>query len=207
MNLENLEEIARLRDLREGALKLTNAAFTCPLSEISVYSEGGRIDVKKFANEKYLRAAISYAAEMVLDNTEKGLSELGVSMPRREASTPPTVESAMSSLKMYQNAWLRSLGGSIRNKRHFIDALVVTTEEIVEKAKRWPGDGFISRKDHDRRVTELLEHNNKMEERMREAERKLRRFMEATPAERLAFAVEQAAASTIAAIKQEGQIT
>ena len=49
MNLESLDEIGRLRDIREGALKLTSAAFTFPLSDISVYSEGGRIDVKKFA--------------------------------------------------------------------------------------------------------------------------------------------------------------
>ena len=202
MNLDNLDEITRLRGQRDYALKLTKAISAGDLGDFHVWIDGQQLKFLPFVNEPFIRAAISYAAEMELDIAEKRLKELGVSMPRRD-ETVPTVEIAMSQLKMYQNSWVRALGGSVRNKRHLIDALACTTEDLRKKAMMHSGP-VVAKALHDARVTELLEFNNRAEQRAREAERKLKRFMEGTPAERLAFAVEQAAASTTAAIKQEG---
>ncbi len=38
-------------------------------------------------------------------------------------------------LEMYQNAWLRELGGKLVPKHHFIDALVLTTRNLLESKK------------------------------------------------------------------------
>jgi hypothetical protein len=199
MNLDSIEQVARLRDQREHALTLMRAISEGSLSNLDFFLDGKAYHLPAYLNEQFLRAAISYAAEKELVAVEAELRSLGVRLPDREEPAP-TVDSAMSELKMYQKAWIRELGGSLRVKRHLIDALVVTTQEIREKASRYRKD-VVSKDVHDRRVTELLEHNNKMEERMRTAERKLRAFMNGTPAEQLAFAVEQAAAVTIASIR------
>lgn len=204
MRLESIDEILSLRDQRATAVKLRDGAFNGSLGNFDIWIEGDRFQILGVINEQYLRAAISYNAEALVDAIDKRLAQLGVSMPRLERSEPPTVESAMAEVKMYQTAWVRELGGSIRNKRHFIDALVLTTREMRAKADRFRED-VIAKAEHDRRVTELLQHNNKMEDRMRAAERKLKRFMDGTPSDRLAFAVEQAAASTIAAIKEDSK--
>lgn len=202
MNLESIEEVTTLRDQRAEAIKLRDGVWNGSLDNFEVWIEGERHVVLHTVSDKYLRAAISYNAEALVDSIDKRLKELGVSMPRLERSgEPPTVESAMSELKMYQNAWIRELG-PFRQKHHLIDGLVVATRELREKADRYRKD-TVPKAEHDRRVTELLQHNNAMEERMRTAQRELKRFMNGTPAERLAFAVEHAAASTIAAIKQE----
>ncbi len=201
MNLENIEKIARLRDQRNIALTLTRAISEGSLANFDFSFEGRLYHLPAYLNEPFLRAAISYAAEKELVAIEAELRSLGVRLPDRE-NPPPTVDEAMSELKMYQKAWVRELGGSIFAKRHLIDALVLTTREIREKANRYRKD-VVPKDVHDRRVTELLEFNNKLEQRAREAERKLKKYLTGSPAERLAFAVEQAAASTIAAIRTE----
>lgn len=201
MNLESLEEIAALRDQRAEAIKLRDGVWTGSLGNFDVWIEGVRHIVLGTVNEKYLRAAISYNAEALVDSIDKRLIELGVSMPRPSRQEPPTVESAMSELKMYQNAWVRSLGGSIRNKRHFIDALVVTTEEMRSKAERYRKE-VVPKAEHDARVTELLEFNNQLEQRARDAERKLKEHLAGSDAERMALAVGRAAAEVMADVRK-----
>lgn len=201
MKIESIEEVLTLRNERAAALKLRDGVWNGLLGNFDVWIEGERHQVLSTVSEKYLRAAISYNAEALVDSIDQRLRELGVSTPRLERSKPPTVEAAMSELKMYQNAWLRSLGGSIRNKRHLIDALVVTTEEMRDLAQKHTLRPSVPKAVHDARVTELLEFNNKLEQRARDAERKLKAFMDGTSAERLAFAVEHAAATVISDIR------
>jgi hypothetical protein len=38
---------------------------------------------------------------------------------------------------MYVNAWKREVGNHMRNKRHLIDALVLTTQDLKRKADRF----------------------------------------------------------------------
>lgn len=46
-------------------------------------------------------------------------------------------DSWKSHWEMYANAWKRELGGKLFNKRHLIDALVMTTEWLRENFEKW----------------------------------------------------------------------
>lgn len=211
MNLASLPEISRQSTRRDRAWQLVTLMRRGTSTHLTVMDTDEKVfEVFDLLSANILRGAIAKVAEETAEDAEECLRKLGVTMPAKPAEPEPTVEALTEEVRktrreldMYRNAWLRSLGGKVRPKAHLIDALVVTTEDMREKADRYVAKPSIAKTEHDARVTELLEHNNTMEERMRKAQRDLKRFMDGTPAERLAFAVEQAAASTIAAIKQE----
>jgi Mg2+ and Co2+ transporter CorA len=206
MNLESIDEAAKLRDDRARVETLFQASRSGSLGSFTIWSDGEEHKVAEIIPIDLITAAVARAADLEINRIDEELRRLGVAVKERQKEEVPTEKAynlALADVEMYRKAWIRTLGGKLLPKRHLIDALCLTTEEMVRRATRYGDEPMIPKAEHDRRVTELLEHNNTMEQRMREAERRLKRFMESTPAERLAFAVEQAAASTIAAIKQE----
>lgn len=216
MNIDNVDEIVRLRDLRHKAATVVTLMRRGEFLGLTVMdSNGGVFETTNLLSQNLLRGAVAQVAQEEIRVTNERLAQLGVSIPKheRDEPEPQTVEAlnkdlgeTRRELDMYRNAWLRSLGGKVKPKAHLIDALVITTEEMKSRADRYIEGDVVSKADHDRRVTELLTFNNTLEQRMREARRELHRFLSGTPAERLAFAVEKAAAQTIAELKQEGTL-
>jgi hypothetical protein len=183
MNLDSINEIVRLRDQRSRAQRAIALMRMGASTSLTVIEDGGNVF------ETFDLLSSNLVPEQTIEAVSKELYAT-----RRD-------------LDMYRNAWLRELGGTLVRKRHLIDALCLTTAEMRSKAEQFSTKPTVTTDDHDRRVTELLKFNNELEQRARDAERKLKKFMNGTPAERLAFAVEQAAASTIAAIQQEDSAT
>jgi hypothetical protein len=214
MNIDNVDEIIRLRDRRANAAKALSLMRLGVSCHLTVMDQSGAVfETMDLLSRNLIRGAIAQVAEAEIRVTNARLQQLGVSMPKHDQEEPePDAFGALSKelketrheLDMYRSAWIRELGGSgaLIGKRHLIDALCLTTQKMREDARKYQPD-VVSKAEHDGRVTELLEHNNKMEERMRAAQRELKRFLDGTPAQRLAFAVEKAAAETIAALKQE----
>lgn len=210
MQLDNIDAIKSLRDQRSRVYQVIALMRSGTSAHLTVMHDGEVYETFDLLSPPLVRGAIVMAAQQELDVIEDRLRGLGVTLPAKEAEPEQTVEGlnkelqlTLRDLDMYRNAWARELGPHMGRKRHLIDALVVGTERMREKADKFIAGPTVPKADHDARVTELLQFNNKTEERAREAERKLKKFMNGTPAERLAFAVEQAAAATISAIKQE----
>jgi hypothetical protein len=215
MNLDSINEIVRLRDQRSRAQRAIALMRMGASTSLTVIEDGGNVfETFDLLSSNLVRGAVAAVAFQELEVIEDRLRQLGVAMPPKDPEPEQTIEAVSKELyatrrdlDMYRNAWLRELGGTLVRKRHLIDALCLTTAEMRSKAEQFSTKPTVTTDDHDRRVTELLKFNNELEQRARDAERKLKKFMNGTPAERLAFAVEQAAASTIAAIQQEDSAT
>lgn len=206
MDLDSIDKAAQLRDQRARVEALFQASRAGSLGSFTIWFEGVELKVANIIPTDLITAAVARAADLEINRIDEDLRRLGVTVKERQKEEIPTEKAynlALADVEMYRKAWIRTLGGKLLPKRHLIDALCLTTEEMVRRATRFGDEPMIPKSEHDRRVTELLEHNNAMEQRMREAQRALKRFMDGSPADRLALAVEQAAASTIAAIKQE----
>jgi hypothetical protein len=52
-------------------------------------------------------------------------------------SAPAYINMLEADLAMYRNAWIRELGGTLFRKAHLIDALVLTTRDMKNKADRF----------------------------------------------------------------------
>lgn len=75
-----------------------------------------------------------------MDTVCKGDWSLGTACGECERCVkgmPNYIRSLQNDLKMYQNAWLRELGGRVFRKSHFIDALVLTTRHMKQQADRF----------------------------------------------------------------------
>lgn len=202
MKHDSLTEVSELLEKRRAATEILDAAKTGLLEPVWLVHEGRRVKVLPLAvSEEYLRQSVIESAYEAIASFDKSLNALGVSTPRAHPQ-PETLDQWKRAAEMYLRVWLRELGGKVRNKSHLIDALALTTEEMREKAELHSVP-VVPKAMHSARVTELLQHANVLEERARTAERKLREFMTGTPAERLAMAVEFAAANVVSALRSE----
>lgn len=134
MNLDQIEEVTRLKNHRQKAIDLrkivSKAVIGCAIEGQDVFS---------VISAEYVRAAIDCACTDSIIATEKKLSGLRVGVKNPEPTdVEGTAESWRSWAMMLQGAWLRELGGKLIRKSHFIDALVLTTREMREKAESRP---------------------------------------------------------------------
>lgn len=209
MNLDNIPEIVRLRNQRDRAHQTISLMRASTSAHLTVMDQDEKVfDTFDLLSPHLIRGAVAMVAMQELEVIESRLRQLGVSLPAKEPEPEQTVEALTKELTatrrdldMYRNAWERELGGNLAPKRHLIDALCVTTAQMREKAEKFSSKPTVTKVEHDRRVTELLEFNNLAEERARAAERKLKAFIAGTNAEKLALAVEQAAAVVISDIR------
>lgn len=77
---------------------------------------------------------------MTPDLTCKGDWRLGTACGvchRCIKSAPSEIRALKADLEMYQRAWIRELGIHLHNKSHLIDALVLSTRDLREKADRF----------------------------------------------------------------------
>jgi hypothetical protein len=200
MKHDSFAEVGKLLALREKAVSIVDAARSGSMSVTSIFHEGSMIKISgDVVPEEYLRQAIIDASFDAITSADKQLNVLGVSTP--EISEPPeNIDDWRRAAEMYLRVWARELG-SVEPKRHLIDSLALATQRLREKAMLHSGP-VVPKAVYDARVKELIEFNNRLEERARVAERKLKKFMDGSDAERLALAVEQAAAATIASINR-----
>ena len=200
MNHYNVEKVVVLLKRRAEAEALIRAAAEGSMDNCVLYFGGEKFEVRPdLVPRDNIRQTIIEAAYDVLYATDRDLHSLGVSTPTLPKRLE-TLEQWKQKAEMYLRVWIRELGGKLRQKPHLIDALAITTAEMRNKAEQYSSDPVIDAGYHSRRVTELLEHANKLEERARSAERKLKEYLAGSPAEKLAFAVAQAAAETIASL-------
>lgn len=70
---------------------------------------------------------------------------------RRADAAEADAKSRKHDIEMYINAWRRSLGNKLFNKRHLIDALVMTTEHLQQNYVTWKNecDAIQERRDAD----------------------------------------------------------
>lgn len=135
MNLDDVEEVVTLRNHRQKALGLRDAARRGSMGDLSVWLEGERFDAWSIISTEPVRSAIIVACEEFVIATDKKLAALGVRPSRVLDETPRTVDDWKRSAEMFSRAWLRELGGRLVPKAHFIDALVLTTQQLREKAE------------------------------------------------------------------------
>lgn len=200
MKHDSLSKVAPLVALREEAVNLIDALRDGHLTGTSLLHDDRIVRISpNLVNEEHVRQAMMESAYEAIASIDKDLNALGVSTPKM-IERPETLDQWKQAAEQYLRVWVREMGGKLINKRHLIDALSLTTREMYEKSQLH-SEPVVSKAEHDRRVTELLEFNNKLEQRARTAERKLRAFMDGTPAARLAMAVEMAAANTLASIR------
>ncbi|WP_454629679.1 hypothetical protein [Bradyrhizobium cenepequi] len=199
MKLDFLDEAVRLRNRRQTAQRLADVITTGTI-DFTVWDECHQTHVLGTINTEFVRSAVRHAVGLTIYEIDCRLAELGM-CPKPPEPKPEAPDQLLIEIASIQNSWIRALGGRLKPKRHLIDALVMTTEETVERARKYNPE-TVPKAMHEARVTELLQFNNKLEERARAAERKLHAFMNGTDADRLAFAVEKAAAQVISDIKE-----
>jgi hypothetical protein len=139
MKLENIDEVARLRNERQNALALIAAAHNGTFNEIGMWHEGKCLNALSVISDEPLRSAIIVAAEQLIKSIDIKLNGLGVNVGRID-QTPETIDDWKRTAEMYARAWLRELGGKLVPKAHFIDALVLTTRQMRERAERAPAE-------------------------------------------------------------------
>lgn len=137
MRLEDVDQVKTLRDQRAKALGLRNAARGGSVGDLTLWHEGASFDVWSIISAEPVRSAIIVAAEQFIVETDKKLAKLGVQTDRID-ETPATIDDWKRSAEMFSRAWLRELGGKLIPKSHFIDALVLTTRQMKERADRAP---------------------------------------------------------------------
>jgi hypothetical protein len=201
MKHDNVSKVVPLIERRADALALIEAARSGFIEPVWIVHEGRRFKAQPIVHEEHLRQSIMESAYEFVETTDKELNSLGVSTPK-EIERPETLQKWKEAAEMYLRVWVREMGGCLKNKRHLIDALCLTTRDMYEKAQLHSVP-VVPKEVYDARVTELLKFNNKAEERARAAERKLKEFMAGTPAARLAMAVEMAATNTLSAIRND----
>lgn len=197
--LDFLDEAVRLRDRRQSAQRLADA-ITSGHAEFNVWNEGRVNDVFATIDTEFVRSAVRHAVGLTIYEIDCRLAELGM-CNKPEEPKPISSDVLLTEIASLQNSWIRALGGRLKSKRHLIDALVMTTEEMVDLAGKYKRD-TVPKAEHDRRVTELLEANNEYLERARKAERALKAHLEGSDAERLALAIGRTTAEVIAAIRE-----
>ena len=131
MKLDDINEVAMLRNHRKKALALREASNSNPI-EAKVFNEGVRIDVFSAISAEPIRAAISNACTESIIAIEARLKALGVYIQNPEPPFDGTLQSWRDAAHMYCSAWTREMKGHIPNKRHRIDALVLGTQELIQ---------------------------------------------------------------------------
>lgn len=158
MELEKLDEVAKLKARREQLLALFNTcggdvSLRCDLLSLSLaHDSPGEIKAAALVGNEPIVAAIMNAAADDIVAIDNQLKQLGVTPPAFEHPAKSGPEGDISTASraakywrdcatMFSSAWSRSLGQR-RPKIHFIDELVVGTEllrrqvETFERAVR-----------------------------------------------------------------------
>jgi len=135
MKLDNLEEVTTLKNDREKAIGLRTAARCGRVGDFYIWDQGAKFNVWSVISEEPVRSAIIVACEEFIIATDKRLRQLGVVVSDPIEESPATIDDWKRCAEMYSRAWLRELGGKLLPKRHFIDALVLTTRHLRERAE------------------------------------------------------------------------
>lgn len=91
------------------------------------------------------------------DRTIADLADRLEVMTRRALSAEQRATDAEGSVRLYDSAWLRALGGEIYNKSHRIDGLAYTTKNFREKALKFEAT--------ERAIGELTAHSERADKR------------------------------------------
>lgn len=132
MKLENLDDVTAFRNHRKRAADLREAARTGPITCTLHYFRAA--DPFSVISAEPVRQAIIEACTDFIAEIDGKLRALGVST----AHEPPPARDASSwkrDCEMFVRAWIRELGGRLIPKSHLIDALVLTTRQLREKAE------------------------------------------------------------------------
>jgi hypothetical protein len=133
MNIEHLDRVTALRNHREKALELRKAAACGPI-EFVMWFGRKQFDPFSVVSAEPVRQAVVDACTDFIVQTEAELKSLGVAVANLEPEPSHDAAYWRRTAEMYGRAWLRSLGGKLLPKTHFIDALVLTTEKVVKDA-------------------------------------------------------------------------
>lgn len=134
MNLDSLDEVTTLRNHRKLAIGLRDGARTGSLGDFNVWFQGQKFDVFSIISAEPVRSAIIVACEEFVIDIDEKLAKLGVRPSDPMKRSEATIDDWKRSAEMFSRAWLRELGGKLVPKSHFIDALVLTTQRMREKA-------------------------------------------------------------------------
>jgi hypothetical protein len=137
MKIEDIDEVAALRNHREAARKLAARAKGALLDDWSLWTEGEKIVVRNVISVEYLRQAVIEGCVDKIADIDERLRQLGVSAPLHP-SPERDAKSLRRDLEMYVRVWIRELGGKLRPKAHLIDALALTTEDLRKRAEAAP---------------------------------------------------------------------
>ncbi|TAI67624.1 hypothetical protein [Bradyrhizobium sp. Leo170] len=166
MKHDSIGQVSTLLAKREEATKIAEAARIGLLEPIRILHEGQIVITPgTIVPEEYVRQAVIEAAYECIRSIDKELNKLGVSTPPLEEE-PETIEEWKQAANRYLRVWVRELGGRLKNKHHLIDALAIATAEMREKAELHSVP-VVPKAMHEERVTELIQFNNKLEERAR----------------------------------------
>lgn len=134
MKLDDIEQVNALRNDRVKASGLMAAAESGAIGDLFVWLAGERFSTFDIISKEPVRQAIINACSDFIIDIDTKLHALGVSVPRH---TAPCKDGNAWRLQaeMYARAWLRELGGKVFNKTHLIDALVLTTANLRERAE------------------------------------------------------------------------
>lgn len=129
MNVDSLEaatsyknHIVKVKKLRENA---ASSMISCEINNT--------IDPFVFISAEPVRAAIDVACTDLIIELEEKLRKLGVRVNNPEPVAEDKMENWKREAIMLRTAWLRELGNKLLPKRHFIDALVLTTRDLRER--------------------------------------------------------------------------
>lgn len=134
MKLGDLDAVSALQRDREILLRTMKAAASGSFNA-ALWLEGEKIDPFGSISAEPVRQAIIEECKNTLAKVDGQLRALGVHV--KDAFEPDDGDAAAwrRTAEMYARAWVRELGGSLIAKRHFIDALVLTTREMRQKAE------------------------------------------------------------------------
>jgi len=136
MKLDDIEEVIGLRNHRNLAVGLHEAARSGYLGDWTVQHDGRGFGVFAIISAEPIRQAVMHACSDFIVKTDARLRALGVEAPEHKASERD-LASWKDEADMLARAWLRELGNRVFPKSHLIDALVLTTRDIRQKAERF----------------------------------------------------------------------